>query len=125
MASRPKRPCRYPRCPALVESGYCEEHSSEAKRYDKERGSASARGYGKAWQHLRKEILLRDSYTCQDCGCFVGMRKGDAHVDHITSKDRGGTDDESNLQTLCESCHSRKTVLEDGGFGTSGTQRRA
>jgi 5-methylcytosine-specific restriction endonuclease McrA len=30
---------------------------------------------------------------------------------------RGGTDDWSNLRPLCHRCHSRKTVLNDGGFG--------
>jgi phage terminase large subunit-like protein len=31
-------------------------------------------------------------------------------VDHIVERRDGGTDDESNLQTLCSSCHSRKTL---------------
>lgn len=118
MAQRPKRPCAHTGCKNLVrDTRYCDDHSEQAKRYDRERGSATARGYGKAWQYLRKEILLRDSYTCQHCGCFVGLRKGDAHVDHITSKERGGSDEPENLQVLCRSCHSAKTVLEDGGLG--------
>lgn len=38
-------------------------------------------------------------------------------MDHIVPLAQGGTNDTSNLQTLCRSCHSKKTVLYDGGFG--------
>lgn len=122
IAQRPAKPCATPRCPKLVREGrYCEDHQQQdtRKRYDRERGTRQDRGYGRAWQALRQEILLRDKYTCQACGCFVTMRKGDAHVDHVLAKEKGGTDDESNLQTLCASCHSRKTIAEDGGFARS------
>ena len=40
-------------------------------------------------------------------------------VDHIVPH-RGDARllyDENNLQSLCKSCHSRKTATEDGGFG--------
>jgi 5-methylcytosine-specific restriction endonuclease McrA len=30
-----------------------------------------------------------------------------AHVDHIVPKRQGGTDEVTNLRTLCASCHSR------------------
>jgi len=36
-------------------------------------------------------------------------------TDHILSKEQGGTDDESNLQTLCLRCHSVKTTTIDAG----------
>jgi hypothetical protein len=35
-----------------------------------------------------------------------------AHVDHITPKARGGSDLLDNLQTLCATCHQRKTNAE-------------
>lgn len=36
-------------------------------------------------------------------------------TDHIVPKTQGGTDDASNLQTLCERCHNVKTTTIDGG----------
>ena len=41
------------------------------------------------------------------------------HVDHIVAREAGGSDLPVNLQSLCLPCHSRKTVLQDGGFGRS------
>lgn len=66
------------------------------------------------WKAIRKQVLLRDRYTCQRCGRLCGY-PGEAHVDHID----GDTFDNrlEALQTLCIGCHSRKTNLENGGFG--------
>lgn len=38
-------------------------------------------------------------------------------VDHIKPKRRGGRDAWDNLQALCESCHNKKTALEDKRWG--------
>lgn len=67
----------------------------------------SGRG-GRPWRRIRDRILVRDRYTCQQCG-----RIGDDNqVDHIVNVAQGGTDDDSNLQTLCIPCHKAKTALE-------------
>jgi 5-methylcytosine-specific restriction protein A len=34
-------------------------------------------------------------------------------VDHIKPKANGGTDDETNLQSICEACHKEKTRKEN------------
>ena len=40
-------------------------------------------------------------------------------VDHIVPLARGGARlNPANLQSLCKRCHSKKTVNQDGGFGT-------
>lgn len=71
-----------------------------------------------AWLAIRARVLLRDQYTCQNPECRrVCGRKGEAHVDHIDGDSSNNPDDGSNWQTLCATCHSRKTCLEDGGFG--------
>ena len=50
-------------------------------------------------------MLLRDGYQCQMCGVVVHGKR--AHVDHIVAKSKGGSDEVSNLRTLCVSCHSK------------------
>lgn len=72
------------------------------------RPNAARRGYcSKKWFAIRQKILLRDAYTCQECG-RVCSRKQEATVDHIVPKSKGGTDEPSNLQCLCLPCNSRK-----------------
>lgn len=87
-------------------------------RRDAVRRDQREAGYGRrAWRLARRERLLIDNWQCQDCGRVVSGRE--AHVDHVVAKASGGSDDMSNLRTLCRSCHSRKTVIVDqgGGFG--------
>lgn len=67
----------------------------------------SGRG-GRAWRKLKEQIHLRDNYTCQHCG-IVTL---ELECDHILNKAQGGTDDESNLQSLCRPCHTKKTQIE-------------
>ncbi|MBF6822601.1 HNH endonuclease, partial [Acinetobacter baumannii] len=45
----------------------------------------------------------------------------DLELDHIVNVARGGTDDESNLQSLCVPCHKKKTQQESrqGGVKSS------
>ena len=63
-----------------------------------------------SWRAIRQTILVRDAYTCAACGRIV--HGAAAHVDHIRPLEEGGTDAAENLQTLCESCHGRKTRAE-------------
>lgn len=86
------------------------------KAKPKRRASSHRRMYGRAWRKLRESVLARDNNTCVACGTVSGGGLG-LHVDHIISRRSGGKDLPSNLQTLCASCHMRKTVRVDGGFG--------
>ena len=58
--------------------------------------------YGPAYQRLRRAVLERDGWRCQqpDCG-----RRGRLEVHHIRPLESGGTNDLGNLQTLCRACH--------------------
>lgn len=82
-----------------------------------ERPSSHARGYTRAWQRLRR-IVLNEEPLCRTCAT-EGRDVAAEHVDHDVPLSRGGTNDRSNLVPLCASCHSRKTVQQDGGFGHS------
>lgn len=56
----------------------------------------------------RFNIFKRDNYRCKICG-----RSADdgitLHIDHITPVNGEGSDDETNLQTLCEECNLGKS----------------
>ncbi len=52
----------------------------------------------------RREIFVRDGYTCQYCG-----RAGhDLTLDHILPRHRGGGHTWDNLVTACKACNHRK-----------------
>jgi hypothetical protein len=77
--------------------------------------SETPRTVTEEWKWLRREVIIRDEYTCQDCG-EKGAVKGPAQLEvhHITPVSEGGSDDKQNLVTLCDSCHSDKHATEPG-----------
>jgi len=117
MPPRPATPCTYPMCGSLVRdgTGRCLRHRhAERRAADAQRGTSHDRGYGATWRKLRA-IHLRAEPLCRHCQ-VRGLTVPATDVDHITSKAKGGADTSDNLQSLCHSCHSTKTVIEDGGF---------
>lgn len=52
---------------------------------------------------VRWEVWERDNFTCRKCGVRQFLS-----VDHIVPRSEGGSDELDNLQTLCQSCNSRK-----------------
>jgi len=78
-----------------------------------------------AWQHRKKssgyisgtiryEVLKRAKFHCELCG--ISADKKALEVDHIIPRNRGGTDDLSNLQALCYSCNAMKRDRDDTDF---------
>ena len=66
-----------------------------------------------AWRELRAKVLDAEPY-CRGCR-KRGVAKLASQVDH---EDGNSCNNELwNLQPLCASCHSRKTAMENGGFG--------
>lgn len=55
------------------------------------------------------EVLARDNWTC--CSCKRSAQKHSVvlHVDHIIPRSKGGTNNRSNLQTLCIKCNLGKS----------------
>ncbi len=55
------------------------------------------------WKYLRKQIYKRDGWTCQICGKHC--RGVEIQCHHILPAALGGTDNKSNLETLCNKHH--------------------
>ena len=110
MPRKPKKPCKHPGCPELTAGDYCEEH---AKLHMADRITSSGRGYDSRWRRARSRFLKAHPLCekCRERGKFVKA----AVVDHIIPH-RGDEKlfwDEANWQSLCKSCHDKKTMTED------------
>jgi len=98
----------------LVYGGsHCDMHRPK----EPPRKTAAQRGYGSRWQKARVG-WLRSHPLCAECQ-RLGKLVAASDVDHITPHkgDMAIFWDAGNWQSLCRSCHSSKTVREDGGFG--------
>jgi 5-methylcytosine-specific restriction protein A len=107
MPRKPKRPCRYPGCPNLTDGVYCEEHAKQMEQhYEKfQRGYSPGKRYGRAWVRIRHRYATKHP-LCEMClknGRYVAVEE----VHHIIPLSEGGTHDESNLMSLCRSCHEK------------------
>ena len=57
---------------------------------------------------LRRDVLERDKYTCQNCGLNIRKTPKIAHVDHIIPLSKGGLSTMTKLQVLCANCNMLK-----------------
>lgn len=112
MANKPLRPCRHPGCTALTRDGWCAAH--KPKPGPRRESAAWHRWYSlPIWiDDLRPAQLFREPF-CRECG-KQGKRVAATDVDHV--QDHKGSwamfTDSGNLESLCHSCHSRKTMLD-------------
>ncbi len=63
---------------------------------------------------VRKYVFERDRYCCQSCS--QTHLQTELTIDHIIPLAKGGSNDISNLQTLCRRCNSRKRDSFDSRF---------
>jgi 5-methylcytosine-specific restriction protein A len=68
---------------------------------------------GSAGQRQRKRIMTRDYGLCQACQ-RRGVLRTAVEVDHIIALMNGGTNDDSNMESLCDDCHVMKTRADKG-----------
>jgi 5-methylcytosine-specific restriction endonuclease McrA len=55
------------------------------------------------WQRIRKAVRARDGNACRNCAASGDWARLSVH--HLLPANLGGTDDMSNLVTLCSTCH--------------------
>lgn len=82
----------------------------DATRSVREYDPQHSRDYGARWRKIRL-MQLRAEPLCRHCKA-QGVVTAATEVDHIIRLRRGGTNSPDNLQSLCKSCHSKKTQLE-------------
>lgn len=117
MPRKPKRPCSRPGCPELTHQRFCVAHAKEeARRYERyQRDPATRKRYGRAWRKIR-DHFIKANPLCEEC-----KRKGKLtaaqEVHHILPLSRGGTHDESNLMSVCTSCHSSISARDGDRWG--------
>jgi len=70
--------------------------------YPKATTSVLTSPYPENWESIRKKALKRDGYQCGNCGSTNRL-----HVHHIVPLSKDGTNNLSNLRTLCEGCHKK------------------
>lgn len=114
----PKRPCTWPGCGALTDTGRCPKHKrQERKEIDERRGTSTERGYDARWRKARRTYLI-DHPFCAECG-REGKVAAASVVDHRIPHrgDYAAFWDEDNWQSLCKTHHDSKTAKEDGRWG--------
>jgi len=78
------------------------EFDKKIKELAKKRKPKAQQIYNDEFLAIRTDVLKRDNYTCVNCG----QTGGELHVHHILARAEGGTNDLTNLVSLCASCHS-------------------
>lgn len=54
----------------------------------------------------RRNIFIRDNYTCQYCGKKKGLK--DLQLEHVVPRSQGGIDSWTNLVCACGKCNNKK-----------------
>lgn len=113
MATKALRPCKRVGCTSLTRTGYCEQHTPDWRNRQHKSSNAWRWLYRtREWRQARELQLLMEPF-CRECARY-GVRTRATDVDHIKPHrgNRALFTDAGNLQSLCHSCHSRKTMRE-------------
>ena len=85
---------------------YCENKIAEYLNDGKDPWSHRRKSSGYIKGTIRYRVLSRAKFRCELCGISADRKA--LEVDHIVPRNKGGTDDESNLQSFCYSCNAMK-----------------
>ena len=69
-----------------------------------------------SYRELHRQVLKRDDWRCQICGCVQNLQ-----VHHQQLRSHSGRDLEQNLITLCAECHAQvhRTNAMSCGFAVA------
>ncbi len=111
MPARALHFCNHLGCSKLVTDTYCIEHAAlHTKQQDKNRGTASERGYGWRWQQYSKAFLRKPEnqiYKLHLPGCTILAQCVD-HIDPPEGPDNPRFWEKTNHQASCIHCNSVK-----------------
>lgn len=88
----------------------CKRHHEQRKIKEMEKEKRNVSAYRK------KQVAASQGWTCAMCKQILDAN---FETDHIIPLHQGGSNDISNLQSLCPNCHSRKTLEEREPAGTA------
>lgn len=74
------------------------------------KAGATERVRGRKWMNTRSRVALAHGYRCAGCG--LTWIPGRDQIDHKVPLEQGGSNEDSNLQPLCDECHKAKTAEE-------------
>jgi 5-methylcytosine-specific restriction protein A len=113
MPTAPLKPCTQPGCPELTTGGRCPAHQTAAQR---QRGSASDRGYGHTHRTTFREAVLAKNPICVLCH-RAPSTEADHHPHSRKQLITQGKDpsDPRYGRGLCHKCHSQATAQHHPG----------
>ena len=109
------RLCRETGCRNISEESYCKQHRNQPRRNHVGSTGASKKFLDSAaWKSLRL-IKLNESPCCEACLAATGRAIPAIDVDHVIPRDARPdlALDIKNLQSLCKTCHGKKTRSEN------------
>ena len=89
----------------LIITVYLKLNYSKKQKSTKKKESTSWSRY--ISKSVRVTVLNRDNFKCVFCG--RNSQQIELHIDHIIPFSKGGSNDISNLQTLCVDCNLGKS----------------
>lgn len=108
---KPMRKCKHPGCRMVTSEGWCPAHKPKTVRKDSAAWHYLYTDPRYHWAERRTDQLIREPF-CRECA-KRGLRVWATDADHIVPH-RGDVLQfmTGQLQSLCHSCHSRKTMQE-------------
>lgn len=114
----PRKPCNFPGCGALTDSGRCEQHKRQERRqYDEHRKDDPFHKFysSTAWRQCREAFLSAHPLCSGDHGGRIVAATDVHHV--VELRDGGDPFDWENLSGLCHEHHSRETAESGTRWG--------